>query len=205
MKTVHEVRFRDTVLYRMQRRPEAAENFFVAREVTAERFLEGGAEGTVLGCSCLDVANCGKNLTDSDSIFSVWKELLNNFDELVRELNGSSAFIPNISYSFLVGGDGRIYEGRGWKTVGAHTYGCNSKAIGISFMGNFDKVQPSAAMIDAAMKLIDCGVEKKFILATLQIRGHRDAKCTACPREALYSIIQKCPAFKGGKLPGYVC
>ncbi|GBO36451.1 Peptidoglycan recognition protein 3, partial [Araneus ventricosus] len=111
----------------------------------------------------------------------------------------------DIGYSFLVGGDGRIYEGRGWKAVGAHTYGYNSKAIGISFMGNFDKVQPSAAMVDAARKLIDCGVEKKFISANRQIHGHRDAKCTACPGAALYSIIQKWPGFKGGKLPGYVC
>ncbi|GFQ92964.1 hypothetical protein TNCT_197241, partial [Trichonephila clavata] len=27
----------------------------------------------------------------------------------------------DISYNFLVGGDGQINEGRGWKAVGAHT------------------------------------------------------------------------------------
>ncbi|GFS32467.1 peptidoglycan recognition protein 1 [Nephila pilipes] len=111
----------------------------------------------------------------------------------------------DIGYSFLVGGDGRIYEGRGWKAIGAHTYGYNSKAIGISFMGNFDKVAPSAAMLNAARNLIDCGVQKKFISASRQIHGHRDAKCTACPGAALYNIIQKWVGFKGGKLPGYSC
>ncbi|GFY54473.1 peptidoglycan recognition protein 3 [Trichonephila inaurata madagascariensis] len=111
----------------------------------------------------------------------------------------------DIGYSFLVGGDGRMYEGRGWKGVGAHTYGYNSKAIGISFMGNFEKVPPSAAMLNAARNLIDCGVQKKFISASRQIHGHRDAKCTACPGAALYNIIQKWVGFKGGKLPGYSC
>jgi len=111
----------------------------------------------------------------------------------------------DIGYSFLVGGDGRIYEGRGWTGVGAHTYNYNSKAIGISFMGNFDKVQPNAAMLKAARSLIDCGVQKKYVTAKRQIHGHRDAKCTACPGTALYQIIQGWPGFKGGKLPAYVC
>ena len=37
----------------------------------------------------------------------------------------------DIGYSFLIGGDGRVYEGRGWGRVGAHTYGYNSRAYGI--------------------------------------------------------------------------
>ena len=36
----------------------------------------------------------------------------------------------DIGYSFLVGGDGKVYEGRGWNHVGAHTSGYNSEGIG---------------------------------------------------------------------------
>jgi hypothetical protein len=36
----------------------------------------------------------------------------------------------DIGYSFGVGEDGRIYEGRGWDRVGAHTSGYNSNGIG---------------------------------------------------------------------------
>ncbi|XP_035204462.1 peptidoglycan-recognition protein SC2-like [Stegodyphus dumicola] len=111
----------------------------------------------------------------------------------------------DIGYSFLVGGDGRIYEGRGWNGVGAHTYNYNSKSIGISFMGNFEKVTPNRAMLTAARQLIDCGMEKNIITRGRQIHGHRDAKCTSCPGTALYKNIQAWPGFKGGKLPGYVC
>ncbi|CAL1288691.1 unnamed protein product [Larinioides sclopetarius] len=111
----------------------------------------------------------------------------------------------DIGYNFLVGGDGRIYEGRGWKVVGAHTYGYNSDSIGIAFMGYFEQEKPSAAMMDSAKELIECGVENNFISANYQIHGHRDAKCTSCPGEALYNIIEFWPRFVRGKLPEFNC
>lgn len=111
----------------------------------------------------------------------------------------------DLGYNFLVGGDGKIYEGRGWNKVGAHTVNYNSKAIAISFMGNFDKTLPSAAMRNAARQLIDCGVKKGYIRKTRQIHGHRDAACTACPGAALYNNIKTWPGFKAGRLPGYKC
>jgi len=36
-----------------------------------------------------------------------------------------------------VGGDGNVYEGRGWHQVGAHTYGFNKKSVGIALIGEF--------------------------------------------------------------------
>ena len=42
-------------------------------------------------------------------------------------------------YSFMVGGDGSIYEGTGWTMEGSHTYGYNKKSIAIAFIGNFQR------------------------------------------------------------------
>ena len=36
----------------------------------------------------------------------------------------------DIGYNFVVGEDGNVYEGRGWNSVGAHTYGYNNRSIG---------------------------------------------------------------------------
>lgn len=36
----------------------------------------------------------------------------------------------DIGYSFLVGEDGNVYEGRGFDRVGAHTLGHNTVALG---------------------------------------------------------------------------
>lgn len=42
-----------------------------------------------------------------------------------------------LSLRFLIGGNGRVYEGAGWHHVGAHTKDYNKRAVGISFIGDF--------------------------------------------------------------------
>ena len=39
--------------------------------------------------------------------------------------------------SFLIGNDGVVYEGTGWRVAGAHTYGYNANGTGIAFIGNY--------------------------------------------------------------------
>lgn len=43
----------------------------------------------------------------------------------------------DIGYSFLIGEDGNVYEGRGWNYVGAHAPGYNTQSIGICVLGDF--------------------------------------------------------------------
>lgn len=43
----------------------------------------------------------------------------------------------DIGYNFLIGGDGRIYEGLGFGIRGEHAPRYNSQSIGIAFIGNF--------------------------------------------------------------------
>lgn len=43
----------------------------------------------------------------------------------------------DIGYSFAVGGDMRVYEGRGWSAVGAHAPSYNDKSIGICIIGDW--------------------------------------------------------------------
>lgn len=40
--------------------------------------------------------------------------------------------------SFGIGGDGNIYEGRGFNVVGAHAPNYNNKSIGICLIGNWE-------------------------------------------------------------------
>eukprot|EP00057_Strongylocentrotus_purpuratus_P029502 XP_011683976.1 PREDICTED: peptidoglycan-recognition protein SC2 [Strongylocentrotus purpuratus] len=43
----------------------------------------------------------------------------------------------DIGYNFLIGGDGNVYEGRGWNYKGAHASSYNSYSLGISMIGRF--------------------------------------------------------------------
>lgn len=57
---------------------------------------------------------------------------------LLQEGLGHSSSPPSHPYSFLIGEDGLVYEGRGWNTVGAHSGPTwNPLSLGISFMGNY--------------------------------------------------------------------
>jgi N-acetylmuramoyl-L-alanine amidase len=111
----------------------------------------------------------------------------------------------DIGYNFLVGGDGNVYEGRGWDKVGAHTRGMNDKSIAISLIGDYTNISPSDQMLEVTQKLIACGKEKGFVSEEAKIHGHRDQNCTACPGNKLYEIIKSWKNFGGGKLPEFLC
>jgi peptidoglycan recognition protein len=59
--------------------------------------------------------------------------MVQGFQDYHMDSNGWS----DIGYNFLVGGDGNIYEGRGWERVGAHAPGYNSNSMGICFIGSY--------------------------------------------------------------------
>lgn len=89
-----------------------------------------------------------------------------------------------------MGGDGNIYEGRGWDVEGAHTFNYNHKSIGISFIGTFNSVQPTKAQLEAAQKLIQYGLESGKISRDYKLLGHRQCVKTESPGEVLYNIIK---------------
>ncbi|HET7734737.1 MAG TPA: FG-GAP-like repeat-containing protein [Nocardioidaceae bacterium] len=114
----------------------------------------------------------------------------------------------DIGYNFLVDRFGRIWEGRyggvGRPAVGAHTLNYNEYAFAMSAIGNFENVEPSAAMLDAygrlfAWKLSLHGVSaastRQWVgsRAFPAVNGHRDAASTACPGRYLY---RKIPAIR---------
>lgn len=97
----------------------------------------------------------------------------------------------DIGYNFLIGGDGQVYEGRGWNTLGAHATSWNSKSIGISFMGNYNNNVPTAAQIAAAKALLADAVSRGQIKSNYILYGHRQVGSTECPGNNLYAEIKK--------------
>ncbi|PIO16196.1 hypothetical protein AB205_0060950, partial [Aquarana catesbeiana] len=102
----------------------------------------------------------------------------------------------DIGYNFLVGEDGRVYEGRGWTTLGAHARSYNPISIGISFIGSFTNRAPNSAALNAARQLIACGVPRNFIRSNYVLKGHRNVNPTSCPGNSLYRVIQGWPHFR---------
>lgn len=99
----------------------------------------------------------------------------------------------DIGYNFLVGGDGFAYDGRGWFGEGAHTYGYNSRSIGIGFIGTFNNLLPPERQIRAAKQLIELGVNKGYIAKNYKLLAHRQVSSTQSPGEVFYENIQTWP------------
>lgn len=109
----------------------------------------------------------------------------------------------DIGYSFLIGEDGRVYEGRGWKVVGGHTYGYNSNSYAVSLIGNFKKRSPNAASMNTLKNFIACAVEKGFITYNYELFGHRQAACTDCPGDYLFNYIKGLPRYSTRNITKY--
>ena len=104
-----------------------------------------------------------------------------------------------------MGGDGRIYRGRGWSAWGHHTLGMNNLSIALSLIGNYESVAPPKFMLDLAHTWIDCALQLGIVSQQYQLHGHRDQTCTDCPGQRFYDIVKTWKNFVGGKLDSYVC
>ncbi|XP_053682197.1 peptidoglycan-recognition protein SA-like isoform X2 [Sabethes cyaneus] len=113
------------------------------------------------------------------------KPIIRSIQDLHQKTNRWS----DIGYNFLVTNGGNVYEGIGWHRVGAHTRGYNSKSIGIAFVGNFDRVLPSAKAVLAAQKLLECGVQLGELQPDYYLYGARQLSSTNSPGDTLYDLL----------------
>ncbi|XP_032669104.1 peptidoglycan-recognition protein 2-like [Odontomachus brunneus] len=115
--------------------------------------------------------------------------------ENIRSFHMNDLGWDDIGYSFLVGGDGNIYEGCGWTREGAHTFGYNKKSIGIGFIGNFNRKRAKQNMLDAVHQLIQCGKSQGILRSNVRVIGARQVQSTSSPGEKLYEQIQSWPEW----------
>ncbi|XP_041367447.1 peptidoglycan recognition protein 1-like [Gigantopelta aegis] len=101
----------------------------------------------------------------------------------------------DIGYSFLIGEDGNVYEGRGWTHVGSHTQHYNSVGFGFCMVGNFMNRVPNAAALAAVKSIIACGVQHGHLSTGYILKGHRDVGTTDCPGNSLYHLIRSWPHY----------
>ncbi|KAG8225495.1 hypothetical protein J437_LFUL014141, partial [Ladona fulva] len=115
-------------------------------------------------------------------------------EECTRRLRGIQQYhmtkrnFTDISYSFLIGGDGRIYEGVGWHKTGSHTRGYNSNSLGIAFIGNFEDVHPSDAMMTDLRNLLACAVQQGELKTDYKLLGQKQVIATISPGKKLFLI-----------------
>jgi hypothetical protein len=97
----------------------------------------------------------------------------------------------DIGYNYLVSRDGRIWRGRGARTIGAHVENQNTGNVGISFIGTYTSTAPTQGqMCNAAKLLRRLHMDYSGLsLNRTDVKGHRQRMSTSCPGNALYNKI----------------
>lgn len=118
----------------------------------------------------------------------------------------------DIGYNFMIGGDGAVYEGRGWDKQGAHTKGlhqsdylstkCFTKfhaltsgynvgSIGIAYIGTFNSKLPNDKQLVAGFLLMEEGVRLNKLVADYKIYAHRQLIASESPGATFFEEIKK--------------
>ncbi|NXJ72518.1 PGRP2 amidase, partial [Rostratula benghalensis] len=103
----------------------------------------------------------------------------------------------DIGYSFVVGSDGYLYQGRGWHWVGAHTKGYNSRGYGVGYVGDFSATLPDPDAIALVRDgFLPCAVRTGRLHHNYTLRGHRQMGRTDCPGNSLFQEIETWHGFE---------
>ncbi len=105
----------------------------------------------------------------------------------------------DIGYHFLIGADGRIFEGSAVPhRLAAHVGDENEGNVGIAFIGDYTDQKPTDAQTRAAVELVDWLHHTYDIeLSRQAIRGHGEwpGQSTACPGDGLRPLIDEIVHF----------
>lgn len=94
-----------------------------------------------------------------------------------------------IGYHYIVGKDGRVYEGRPARYQGAHVLSENENNLGISIVGNFTSHLPNQRQLAALRSFLDDSRDK-YRVSKRNVFGHRDLNKSECPGDALYAWLK---------------
>ena len=97
----------------------------------------------------------------------------------------------DIGYHWIIGRDGKVYEGRALNVQGAHAGGGNNvENLGISVIGDFSTAMPPTAAV-RTLTLFLRAQQKRYGIPMEQVFGHREFKATACPGDALFAWLER--------------
>lgn len=106
-------------------------------------------------------------------------------DEAMRHLEriGEQRFHQGVSYTWAIMPSGRVYEGHGVGTLGAHTAKRNGIARAIVLVGDYSVYRPTDWQIEAAAQLLVDEWRAGHLAAPRINGGHQDAPgaATECP------------------------
>ena len=101
-------------------------------------------------------------------------------DMRVIETGEQSQGYSTVAYHEVGMPDGRVYEGRGSKHLGAATKAWNSKSLAYCLHGNFQTDVPTTVALECAAQRLAEWVREGAVTRDFKLRPHSDVFATAC-------------------------
>ncbi|XP_050295119.1 uncharacterized protein LOC126735211 [Anthonomus grandis grandis] len=120
------------------------------------------------GLTCTDFSSCCLRIRE---IQKMHMDFLNMID---------------ISYNFLIGGDRRIYSGRGWAVANEDI---RNDTVDIAFIGNFSENVPSSSMLLALDRIILQAPDKGLNYSRHMVVNHNQTEPTDSPGAFLFAKV----------------
>lgn len=95
----------------------------------------------------------------------------------------------DIGYHFIIGKDGKIYEGRLLKFYGAHVKNHNIGNIGIALLGDFHS-NPLNTKQRQSLNLLINALREKYNIHEKELYAHRELGNTSCPGDHTMDFLE---------------
>ncbi|CAF4574071.1 unnamed protein product, partial [Rotaria sp. Silwood2] len=118
--------------------------------------------------------------------------------QAIQDLHQIDRGWVDIGYHFLVGENGKVYEGRGWDRQGAHAPEWNDDAYGICIIGDFRTASPNEKALNAVDSWLRCGIALGHVKNDYYIITHRQSQrpgYTECPGDGTFNVVNKWSRF----------
>ncbi|CAD7083047.1 unnamed protein product [Hermetia illucens] len=100
-----------------------------------------------------------------------------------------------IPYNFMIGGDGEIYEGKGWSHLSGFPSMPQETSLVISFIGNFTKYEPPQDQLDAGKALLEEALKHGKLVPNYVLYGMQNLTISHEEGSALYADLSGWPHF----------
>uniref|UniRef100_T1J1Y9 Peptidoglycan recognition protein family domain-containing protein n=1 Tax=Strigamia maritima TaxID=126957 RepID=T1J1Y9_STRMM len=158
------------------------------------------------GASCTTTDECKKLIKDIETYeikileddvmmtMSTFGSLRTKFSNVLAKPHNTKEILSH----FFIGGDGEIYEGRGWYYPDDHIPGYGL-VVSVSFIGDYRTKDAPKNMLTALDKFIKCFMKKIAGYCQHVFSVHNDHRCTDCPGRHLKAQLAKSKHYDHSK------
>lgn len=113
-----------------------------------------------------------------------------HFIQTIQKFHIKTRKWADIGYHYIIGKDGKIYEGRLLSYYGAHVKNNNTANIGIALLGNLNDNQLNSNQKNSLLSLINA-LRERYKIPPKALFAHRELGKTSCPGEHTMTFLNQ--------------